>query len=200
MANPTTNFGWVMPVAADLVTNLPAQFNTFGQGVDTSMAQLKGGSTAQYLAKTSATDMAFTWTTLGAWTNYTPAATSGWTIGNGTLSNTKYAQIGKIVFVVVDFTLGTTSSVTGNIRVGLPVNSVASGTPILSSFCKMADASASQTFIGYVVQNAGNNTSVDLYVQRASGTYVDQVAQSAAIPMTWTTSDSFTLAFCYQVA
>jgi hypothetical protein len=52
-----------MPVAADLVTNLPTQFNTFGQGVDTSMAELKGGTTGQVLSKTSATDMDFTWVT-----------------------------------------------------------------------------------------------------------------------------------------
>jgi hypothetical protein len=61
MANPTTNFGWVMPTSTDLVTDLPADFNVFGQAVDTSLAQLKGGTTGQVLSKTSATDMAFTW-------------------------------------------------------------------------------------------------------------------------------------------
>jgi hypothetical protein len=61
MANPTTNYGWVMPTATDLVTDLPADFNVFGQAVDTSLAQLKGGTTGQVLSKTSATDMAFTW-------------------------------------------------------------------------------------------------------------------------------------------
>ena len=61
MANPTTNFGWVMPTTTDLVTDLPADFNTFGQGVDTSMAELLGGTTGQILSKTSATNMDFTW-------------------------------------------------------------------------------------------------------------------------------------------
>jgi len=74
MANPTTNFGWVMPTSTSLVTNLPADFNTFGQGVDTSMAQLKGGTTGQILSKTSATDMAFTWVTP---TDQTPLTTKG---------------------------------------------------------------------------------------------------------------------------
>jgi len=74
MANPTTNFGWVMPTSSSLVTNLPADFNTFGQAVDTSMAQLKGGSTGQVLSKTSATDMAFTWVTP---TDQTPLTTKG---------------------------------------------------------------------------------------------------------------------------
>lgn len=63
MANPTTNFGWVMPTSTDLVTDLPADFAVFGQAVDTSMAELKGGTTGQVLSKTSATDMDFTWVT-----------------------------------------------------------------------------------------------------------------------------------------
>jgi len=63
MTNPTTNFGWVMPTATDLVTDLPADFNVFGQGVDTSMADLLGGTTGQILSKTSATNMDFTWVT-----------------------------------------------------------------------------------------------------------------------------------------
>ena len=74
MANPTTNFGWVMPTSTSLVTNLPADFNTFGQGVDTSMAQLKGGTTGQVLSKTNGTDMAFTWVTP---TDQTPLTTKG---------------------------------------------------------------------------------------------------------------------------
>ena len=61
MANPTTNFGWVMPTSSDLVTDLPADFAVFGQGVDTTMADLKGGTTGQVLAKNSNTDMDFTW-------------------------------------------------------------------------------------------------------------------------------------------
>ena len=61
MANPTTNFGWVMPTSTDLVTDLPADFAVFGQGVDTTLADLKGGTTGQVLTKASNTDMDFTW-------------------------------------------------------------------------------------------------------------------------------------------
>ena len=61
MANPTTNFGWVMPTSTDLVTDLPADFAVFGQGVDTSLVGLKGGTTGQVLSKTSNTDLAYTW-------------------------------------------------------------------------------------------------------------------------------------------
>jgi hypothetical protein len=63
MTNPTSNFGWQMPTSTDLVTDLPADFETFGQAVDTSLAELKGGTTGQVLSKTSNTDMDFTWVT-----------------------------------------------------------------------------------------------------------------------------------------
>lgn len=61
MTNPTSNFGWQMPVSTDLVTDLPADFEVFGQAVDTSLADLKGGTTGQVLAKASNTDMDFVW-------------------------------------------------------------------------------------------------------------------------------------------
>ena len=61
MTNPTSNFGWQMPESTDLVTNLPADFEVFGQAVDTDFADLLGGTTGQILSKTSATDLDFTW-------------------------------------------------------------------------------------------------------------------------------------------
>lgn len=61
MANPTNPFNWQMPTATDLVTDLPADFETFGQAVATSMADLLGGTTGQVLSKASNTDMDFTW-------------------------------------------------------------------------------------------------------------------------------------------
>jgi hypothetical protein len=62
MSNPTSNFLWQMPTSSDLVTDLPADFEVFGQAVDTALADLKGGTTGQVLAKNSGTDMDFIWT------------------------------------------------------------------------------------------------------------------------------------------
>lgn len=50
-----------MPTNTDLVTDLPADFEVFGQAVATSMADLLGGTTGQILSKASNTDMDFTW-------------------------------------------------------------------------------------------------------------------------------------------
>lgn len=37
MSNPTSNYSFQMPTATDLVTDLPADFEVFGQAVDTSL-------------------------------------------------------------------------------------------------------------------------------------------------------------------
>jgi len=57
----TTNFGWTTPNDTDLVKDGAAAIRTLGSAIDTSMAELKGGTTGQILSKTSNTDMDFTW-------------------------------------------------------------------------------------------------------------------------------------------
>jgi hypothetical protein len=61
MTNPTSNFGWQMPTSTDLVTDLPADFEVFGQAVDTDFVDLLGGASGYILSKASATDLDFTW-------------------------------------------------------------------------------------------------------------------------------------------
>lgn len=63
MSNPTNPFSWQMPTPTDLVTDLPADFEVFGQAVATSLADLLGGTSGQILAKNSNTDMDFVWIT-----------------------------------------------------------------------------------------------------------------------------------------
>ena len=104
MSNPTTPFSWQMPTATDLVTDLPADFEVFGQAVATSMADLLGGTSGQILAKNSNTDMDFVWiandqgdiTGITATSPLTGGGTSGAvTLGilSGTTSNLGAVQL-----------------------------------------------------------------------------------------------------------
>lgn len=61
MPTTTTNFGWTVPSDTDLVKDGAAAIRTALGGVDTSMVDLKGGTTGQVLSKASGTDMDFTW-------------------------------------------------------------------------------------------------------------------------------------------
>jgi hypothetical protein len=62
MAN-TTNFGWETPDDTDLVKDGAAAIRTLGSAIDTSLVDLKGGTTGQVLSKATGTDMDFTWVT-----------------------------------------------------------------------------------------------------------------------------------------
>jgi hypothetical protein len=55
LANPTTNYGFVLPTSTDLVTDLPADFDVALQGVDTRLKALQPGTTLGDLAYSSAT-------------------------------------------------------------------------------------------------------------------------------------------------
>jgi hypothetical protein len=57
----TSAFGWETPDDTDLVKDGAAAIRTLGNSIDTSMSELKGGTTGQVLSKTSNTDMDFTW-------------------------------------------------------------------------------------------------------------------------------------------
>lgn len=55
MANPTTNYGWVLPTSTDLVTDLPADFDVALQGVDTTTKALNPSTTLGDIEYRSAT-------------------------------------------------------------------------------------------------------------------------------------------------
>ena len=96
MSNPTSNFLWQMPTAVDLVTDLPADFEVFGQAVDTSLADLKGGTTGQILSKASNTNMDFTWITSSGDIEGVTAGTGisgGGTTGTVTITNSMATAI-----------------------------------------------------------------------------------------------------------
>lgn len=76
----TTNFGWTTPNDTDLVKNGAAAIRTLGSAIDTSFVDLKGGTTGQFLAKATNTDLDYTWTT--------PSAGGFTAIQSGSLSGT----------------------------------------------------------------------------------------------------------------
>ena len=95
MANPTTNYGFVLPTATDLVTDLPADFDVALQGVDTRLKALQPGTTLGDLAYSSATANTNTRLAIGtdgqvlavtagvpAWTTPAVAAGTSWTLLN----------------------------------------------------------------------------------------------------------------------
>jgi hypothetical protein len=136
MTNPTSNFGWQMPEPTDLVTNLPADFEVFGQAVDTDFVDLLGGTTGQVLSKTSNTDLDFTWTsaTAGDITGITTGVSSG--LSGGVTSGTAdlrlktefNAQTGTTyTLVAADLNKLVTSSNASAVVITIPASTFSAG-------------------------------------------------------------------------
>jgi len=150
MSNPTTPFSWQMPENTDLVTNLPADFEVFGQAVATSMADLLGGTTGQILAKATNTDMDFTWITndIGDITSVTATSplTGGGTSGAITVGIQDATTSVKGAVQLSDST-STTSSVLASTPTAVKAayDLAAAATPKLVSF--NAQTGTTYTFV-----------------------------------------------------
>jgi hypothetical protein len=174
MTNPTSNFGWQMPTSTDLVTDLPADFEIFGQAVDTSMADLKGGTTGQILAKASNTNMDFTWVTndVGDITAVTAGTgiSGGGTSGAVTITNSMATEIAA----KGDLIAGTGSQTFDNVSVGTN-GQVLTADSTAATGLAWTTVSGAPTSLGYA---AGKNKIVngDFYVNQrnfTSGTASD---------------------------
>lgn len=176
MATTTTNNGWDIPTATDLVKNGYSAIATLGSDIDTSVG-----------------------TGLLAWTAYTPTLTN-FTLGTGGTTTAAYAQLGKIVHVRIELIAGTSPTITGLPTLSLPVtahSSHSSGRTPLNTF----DLIDGSTNYGGHVKMASTST-VACYLWNASGSYITDQGVSSTIPAAswWTTSDRFQIAITYQAA
>lgn len=73
----TSNFGWTTPADTDLVKDGAAAIRTLGNGIDTSLVDLKGGTTGQFLTKATNTNLDFSWVEPPTVKNYALLNTGG---------------------------------------------------------------------------------------------------------------------------
>jgi len=197
----TTNFGWATPDDTDFVKDGAAAIRTLGSSIDTSLVDLKGGTTGQILAKTSATDMDFTWVAQQTLASYTPTWTNV-TVGNATQSF-NYIKIGKFVFVRGYFIFGSTTSISGTPNLSLPFTSVNYTHPTVVGNSSYLDSGTAR-FFGSMSTSTTSNDIVICQVYRdyvvGGITLTSQSAIDATTPITWTTNDGIFVQFTYEAA
>ena len=120
----------------------------------------------------------------GTWTSYTATLTNI-AKGNATTWTSKYYKFNKIGFVSVEFVFGSTSSVSGDITIGLP-----SGWAAPNQVQGLARLTAAGTvYVGRWEINAAG-TAILVRANNAAGTYLQSTNCSATVPGTWTTGDT----------
>lgn len=132
----TTNFGWETPDDTDLVKDGAAAMRTLGSAIDTSLVDLKGGTTGQYLKKNSNTDMDFVWGGGGkllqvVFASYsTETASSSTTYADTGLSATITPSSTSSKVLVLSNINGATTVATGTTNQGIKLRLVRASTEL----------------------------------------------------------------------
>ena len=149
-----------MPTPTDLVTDLPADFEVFGQAVDSSLADLKGGTTGQVLSKNSNTDMDFVWVTnaAGDITGVTAGTgiSGGGTSGTVTITNSMATEI----TAKGDLIVGTGSATFDNLAIGANGSTIVADSAATTGLRYSATPSASNPIINSAFQIWQRGTSI----------------------------------------
>jgi len=173
---PTTLDAFTNPLTTDLLTS-PShaqQHSDINDAVEALEAKVAIGNTV-----------------LGTYTTYTPTYSS-FTLGNGTVT-AKYCQVNDFVHVIGSIVLGSTSSITGNLAIGMNFSADAMYYTPTTWVMEIGSATLYDTSAGTpnygVVVGANNATIMQIFSQAANGTYVARGLVNATTPFTWATGD-----------
>jgi len=150
----TTNFGWTTPADTDFVKDGALAIRTLGNGIDTSMVDLKGGTTGQILSKTTNADMDFTWINNDQGDITEVAAGTGISGGGTTGSVTITNSMATAIDAKGDLIVGTGADTFDRLAVGGTNGHVLTVDSATSTGLKWAASSAG----GFTLINTGGTT------------------------------------------
>ncbi len=131
-----------------------------------------------------------------AWQSWAPTWTN-LTVGNGTVA-ASYIQIGKTVFYRVQVTFGTTSAMATDPRFTVPVTMKSAVFLEGVGRAVVQDTSASAYyFLSAHIHDVAN---IRLQTEGAGGAIVAPGSVSSTVPMTWASTDLFTVTGFYEAA
>jgi hypothetical protein len=137
----------------------------------------------------------------GAWTAFTPTWTN---VTQGTApSNTgQYSLFNKILFFRCKLVLGTGGVLTGAATLTVPASQTLAVTPTMTWIPTVQAVGIDSGVNSYTLGVAqASTTTMSLYVQTASGTYLtNTTTTNATVPFTWGLADSIEVAGFVQVA
>jgi hypothetical protein len=157
----TTNFNWPTPADTDLVKDGAAAIRNLGDGVDTSLVDLKGGTTGQILSKASDTDMDFAFITPNVGDLTEVQAGTGISVADGTgpipiVTNTVATEFDA----KGDLVVGTGSDTFDRLAVGTDGYTLVADSSVSPTGLKWAAPASGTTFAGCSLYRTVDQTGI----------------------------------------
>jgi hypothetical protein len=171
----TTNYGWSTPDNTGYVKDGALAIRTLGSAIDTSLVDLKGGTTDQVLKKASGTDMDFVWGTVSSTPRIAQVIQTSVTSAYSTTSGTYADATGWSATI-------TPTLNTSKILVSYNFHSIGTYNETAGSYLKARINRSGTTFSErfYLTYNTSGSTSTAIYVP-FSAQYLDAPATTSAV-------------------
>jgi hypothetical protein len=191
MATTTPNFGWTVPTSSDLVKDGAVAIETLGDSIDTSLVDLKGGTTGQILSKTSGTDMDFTWITAagGGTKSFALLNSGGTSLSTGTTTISSIGGYDQFLILVssasstsanVDFTIRFNSDTGGNYSYYGAQGRGTTNYESANIHTAMQGASQTSFLVSTGSNDAGSASSIGMFVSGANTSGIKVVDSTAS--------------------
>jgi hypothetical protein len=133
---------------------------------------------------------------IGEATAFTPTITNA-VLGNGTVTGS-YVRVNKLVYGIIKFALGSTSTITGQLQFSFPITNAASQATVIVGNAYYYDNSTGSTFDCKTYRLS--TTQMSFFVNNASATYTTFSVVNATVPVAFGAGDEFVCSFTYEAA
>ena len=172
-----------------------------GTAADTLQA-LSVGTNGHTLVADSTTTTGLKWAAPaagGTYTTWTPTF-QNFTLGNGTVT-ARYCEVGNFVNGSMQITLGSTSSVSGVLKIELPTTREANGEGSFAGLISYVDTGTG-SFVGFANLGQGDfgsgKAQINCQVIDTAEIWGPAQNQTATRPHTWANTDRFRIQFSYE--